>query len=110
MTLSSPLARTVDLDPARNTTEAQLAARFHPGYAPVVGRLPAGRLVFHGLPFDLGPDTDASRWVLVDRPTTIDLSPTGPASHVVVAHLCDTWRDDTGTRPAGLTVGHVVPV
>ncbi|HYX12080.1 MAG TPA: hypothetical protein VE817_08865, partial [Candidatus Acidoferrum sp.] len=110
MTLSSPLARTVDLDPARNATQADVAARFHPEYGPALGRLPAGQRVFHGLPFDLGPQADASRWILVDRPTTIELPPAGLASHVIVAHLCDTWRDDAGTRPAGLPIGHVVPV
>ena len=28
----------------------------------------------------------------------------------MVAHLCDAWRDDAGRRPAGLALGHVVPV
>lgn len=110
VTRFTPLARTVDLDRARNATEAGLAARFHPDYGPALGRLPAGPQVLHGLPFDLGPDVDGGRWILVDRPTTIDLPSPGPTSHVVVAHLCDAWRDDAGTRPAGLPVGHVVPV
>src|SRR5439155_20646082 len=102
-TPSSPFAQTVDLDSARNASEAQVAARFHPEYGRALGRLPAGRQVFQGLPFDLGPDVHAGRWILLDRPTTIELPPAGPTSHVVVAHLCDAWRDDAGTRPAGLT-------
>jgi hypothetical protein len=110
MTSSTRLARTVDLDAARLATEVQLAARFHPDYRPALGRLPAGPQVFHGLPFDLGPSGRTGRWILLDRPTTIDLPAAGAVSHVVVAHLCDAWRDDAGTRPAGLTVGHVVPV
>ena len=107
---STPLGRPVDLDPSRNATEAQVAARFHPAYAAALPRLPSGRQVFHGLPFELGPGSPAPRWILIDAPVTIDLAGGGPASHVVVAHLCDAWRDDTGGRPPGLAVGHVVPV
>ncbi len=110
MARSSPLGRPVGIDPARNATDGEVAARFHPVYAVALPRLPAGRQVFHGLPFDLGPDGGAARWVLLDATATIDLIGHGPASHVVVAHLCDTWRDDAGGRPAGLAVGHVVPV
>jgi hypothetical protein len=107
---STPLARPVDIEPARNATEARVAARFHPVYGAALPRLPAGRQVFHGLPFELGPGSAAPRWILVDAPITIDLAGGGPASHLVVAHLCDAWRDDAGVRPAGLAVGHVVPV
>jgi len=107
---SSPLARAVDIDTARNVTAADLAGRFHETIGAALPRLPFGPAVFHGLPFDLGPGPEAARWVLVDRVTTIDLGEVGPASHLVVAHLCDTWRDDGGHRPAGLAVGHVVPI
>ncbi|MEO8228720.1 MAG: CehA/McbA family metallohydrolase [Chloroflexota bacterium] len=107
---ASPLATPVDLDPFRNATHQRVAARFHAQHAPALRRLPAGRQVFHGLPFDLGPDSSARRWILVDGPTTIDLTGGGTASHLVIAHLCDTWRDDVGARPEGLAVGHVVPV
>jgi hypothetical protein len=110
MTRSSPLARTVHLDSARNATQGNLAARFHPQYGPALGRLPAGRQVFQGLPFDLGPGSDGARWVLLDTATTIELADGESASHVVVAHLCDAWRDDAGRRPDGLTLGHVIPV
>ena len=90
---------------------ARTAARFHPRYDGALTRLPSGRQVFHGLPFDLGPAAaGAARWILIDGPTTIDLGGHGPASHVVVAHLCDAWRDDGGLRPDGLALGHVVPV
>ena len=107
---SSPLARAVDVDPVRNATDRQVAARFQSAYAAALPRLPVGRQVFHGLPFDLGPGSTARRWILVDTPTTIELGEGGPASHVVVAHLCDAWRDDAGRRPDGLALGHVVPV
>jgi hypothetical protein len=110
MTPSSPFARTVDLDAGRNATEAQVGGRFHAAYGPALGRLPAGRQVFQGLPFDLGPGSEGARWILLDEATTVELSPAGKTSHVVVAHLCDAWRDDTGSRPAGLAIGHVVPV
>ena len=107
---SSPLARTIDLAPARNATDGQVAARFHPTIAAALPRLPAGRQVFRGLPFDLGAGSSGRRWVLLDGPIAIDLPSGGPASHLIVAHLCDTWRDDAGRRPDGLAVGHVVPV
>ena len=104
------MARSVDIDPSRNATEAHVAGRFEPGYASALGRLPSGRAVFHGLPFDLGPATGEPRWILLGSSIELDLAGHGPASHVIVAHLCDAWRDDAGRRPAGLAVGHVVPV
>ena len=113
MSRSTPLARTVDLDAVRNADDAFVAARLHPTYSPGIGRLPRGAGVFHGLPFDLGEGSgggSGQRWILVDAPLTIDLRGTGPASHLVVAHFCDTWRDDAGERPPGIAVGHVMPV
>src|SRR6476661_7863856 len=106
----SALARTVDLDPVRSASAQQIASRFHALYGPALARLPAGRQVFHGLPFDLGTGPDAPRWILLDAPRTIELPAVGVVSHVVVAHLCDTWRSDTGERPPGLPIGHGVPV
>ena len=107
---ATPLARPVSLDAARNATVDRFAGRFHPAYGPALARLPAGRQVFHGLPFDLGPAGHRRRWILLDGPQAIDLSPVGPARYLVIAHLCDTWRDDAGERPPGLALGHVVPV
>ena len=107
---ASPLAATVDIDHWRNATESGLGPRFQDLYGAALGRLPSGRQVFHGLPFELGPGSPHARWVLIDRPITIEIGNVGPASHLLVAHLCDTWRDDAGRRPAGLAVGHVVPV
>ena len=49
------LATTVDLGPVRNLAEDQLGARFQGAYRSALARLPAGRQVFHGIPFDLGP-------------------------------------------------------
>lgn len=105
----TPLARPIDLTMSWNATDADVADRFHPSYGGSLGRVPAGRQVFHGLPFDLGPVL-GRRWLLLDRPTTIDLPAVGPVSHVVVAWFCDTWRDDDGIRPSGVAVGHVLPV
>jgi hypothetical protein len=107
---SSPLGRAVDLAPARNATDDDVAAHFHPKIATAVCRLPTGRQVFHGLPFELGPAASGPRWILVDRPLAIDLAGGGPASHLVIAHLCDAWRDTRGRRPTGLAIGHAVPV
>ena len=109
MARSSPLARPVDIDRARNADEALVAARFHPAYAGALARLPAGAQVFHGLSFELGPSASGPRWILLDGPMAIGLGDGEPASHLVVAHLCDTWRDDAARRPDGLAVGHVVP-
>jgi len=107
---ASPLARPVDLDPARNASDGQLAERFQVLLGAALPRLPAGRQVLHGLPFELGPAPPLNRWILLDRLLAVDLKGSGPASHLVVAHLCDVWRDESGRRPAGLAVGHVVPV
>src|SRR5436190_16057137 len=98
----TPLATAVDLDRHRNAGDATIAARFHPRYEQALARAPRGRQVFHGLPFDLGSEAGGARWVLLDAPVTIDLSgaaEVGPVRAIVVAHLCDTWRDDAGVRP-----------
>ena len=87
---ATPLARPVSLDAARNATVDRFAGRFHPAYGPALARLPAGRQVFHGLPFDLGPAGHRRRWILLDGPQAIDLSGVGPARYLVIAHLCDT--------------------
>jgi hypothetical protein len=109
MRRSSPFARPIAIDQSRNATDEDVARLFNDSYGPALGRLPSGRQVFHGLPFDLG-DIGPRRWVLLDEPVSIDLTGAGAASHFVVAHFCDTWRDDRGIRPPGLAVGHVVPV
>jgi hypothetical protein len=109
MRRSSPFARSISIDLSRNATDEDVARVFEDSYGPALGRLPSGRQVFHGLPFDLS-DISPRRWVLLDEPVSIDLTGAGTASHLVVAHFCDTWRDDRGIRPPGLAVGHVVPV
>ena len=109
MPRSSPAATTVDLDAARTLSPTDAGRILLPAYARALRRLPSGRQVFRGLPFDLGPAGAAARFVLVDRTIAIPL-PHRPASHVVVAHLCDTWRDAAGRRPRGVPVGHVVPI
>ena len=65
--------------------------------------------MFRGLPFDLGTRGASRRWVLVDDELTIDLRGHGPASHLVVAHFSDSWRDPTGERLPGTPVGWVLP-
>ncbi|MEO5941276.1 MAG: CehA/McbA family metallohydrolase [Candidatus Limnocylindrales bacterium] len=108
---TTPLARPVDLTEAWNASDADLAELFHPRYSAALGRLPDGPSVFRGLPFSLGTRAVGRRWILLDaaRELEIDLRDLGPASHVVVAHFCDSWRDASGRRPAGTPVGWVVP-
>ena len=99
-----PLSGTPTDEPGRRPVPSRLRTGAGPPAAP-------GAQVFHGLPFDLGPAPGRpAAGSSSTRPLTIDLRRGGAASHVVVAHLCDAWRDDAGERPAGLAVGHVVPV
>ncbi|HET9615326.1 MAG TPA: hypothetical protein VFP22_10980, partial [Candidatus Limnocylindrales bacterium] len=106
---ATPLARAVDLSGAWNASDDDLAARFHPVYGAALARLPDGAAIFRGLPFALGRRDGGNRWLLVREPITIDLPDAEPASHVVVAHFSDSWRDDSGRRPPGMAVGWVAP-
>ncbi|HVQ22155.1 MAG TPA: hypothetical protein VMT36_02685, partial [Candidatus Saccharimonadia bacterium] len=102
---ATPLATPIDLSRVRNTAHDDLAARLHPDYKVPLGRFPAGRQVFRGLPFLLARTTAKHRWLLLDGPIGIDLQSYGPASHVIIAHFSDAWRDEGGSRPADLPVG-----
>jgi hypothetical protein len=106
---STPLAHPVDLSSAWNASDDDLAEAFHPLYRQALERLPDGPAVFRGLPFDLGRRSTGRRWVLVDGDLTIDLRGLGVASHLVVAHFADSWRDAAGERPPGTPVGWVLP-
>ncbi len=126
---ATALARPVDLSTAWNATNDDAAARLHPLYRQALERLPEGEVVLRGLPFRLGRPAAGKRWILVGRDLTLDLgdrgrdrgepfsgqdgaepgSSPGRASHLVVAHFCDSWRDPAGERPAGLPVGWVMP-
>ena len=68
---SSPFARPIAIDVSRNATDDDVARLFEDSYGPALGRLPSGRQVFHGLPFDLG-DVGPRRWVLLDGPVSIE--------------------------------------
>lgn len=107
---ASPLARPIDLATAWNATDAEAAERFHPLYRRAFRRLPDGDVVFRGLPFRLGDRAVGRRWLLVDRPIALDLRGHGPATHLVVAHLCDSARDADGERAPGTPVGWVLPI
>ena len=106
------LARPVVLDSSRNLSGAQGRQRLHPVLGAALDRLPSGQQLWRGLPFDAGPGGEggAARWLAIDSPVRIALDADGPVSHVVVAHLCDVWRDDAGERPAAIPAGHVVPI
>jgi hypothetical protein len=99
----------VALDAAWNASDGDLAGRFHPLYRQAIERLPDGEQVFRGVPFSLGLRSRGRRWLLVDREVVIDLRGHGPASHLVVAHFADSWRDPEGARPPGVPVGWVMP-
>jgi hypothetical protein len=103
------LARPVDLSSAWNASDAEVGARFHPLYRQALERLPDGASVFRGLPFHLGTRAAPRRWILVRDELTIDLRGHGPASHLVVAHFSDSWRDAAGERLPGSPVGWVLP-
>ena len=103
-------ARPVDLAGAWNASDADIGDRFHPLYRPALARLPDGPSVFRGLPFELGtpgrrPSLDPGRSRAGDRPSRTR----GRASHLVIAHFADSWRDAHGDRPPGMPVGWVFP-
>jgi hypothetical protein len=106
---ATALATPIDLQRARRTTDRELAATLHPAYADAVRRLPAGQQVFRGIPFRFALVASRRRWLLLDRDVTIDLGG-ATASHLVIAHFCDTWRDPVDGRPDDLPVGWVTPV
>ena len=107
------LARPVDLSRSWNASDSDLAGRLHPLYAQALGRLPQGDVVFRGLPFSLGSRAGGPRWLLAGDGVVVDLGGEtgvpGRASHLVVAHFSDSWRDAAGGRPAGQPVGWVLP-
>ena len=107
---ATPLATPIDLRRHRNASDADLTTRLHPAYRDALRRLPAGRQVFRGLPFQLAARTSSRRWILLDRSISVTMRSRGPASHVIVAHFCDAWRDPDGDRPRDLPVGWVTPV
>ena len=107
---ASPLAHPIDLTASWNASDADLADRFDPLYRQALPRLPDGDRVFRGLPFRLGSRSAGRRWLLIDRPVTVDLRGHGPASHLVVAHFADSSRTAAGGRPPGTPVGWVLPI
>lgn len=106
----SPLARPIDMSGSWNASDEEVAERFDPLYRQALPRLPDGDQVFLGLPFRLGSRSAGRRWLLLDRPLTINLRGYGPASHLVVAHFSDSWRDAAGDRPLGTPVGWVLTI
>ena len=106
---ASPLARPVDLSGAWNATDEELAERLHPRYRQALDRLVDGSVVFRGLPFDLGTRAAGRRWAVLDGDVDVDLRGAGPATRLVVAHFCDSWRNDAGERAPGVPVGWVLP-
>ena len=106
---ATPAAHPVDLAGAWNASDADVGDRLHPLYGPSLARLPDGPAVFRGLPFALGSRDAGRRWILLERELAIDLAPRRRASHLVIAHFADSWRDASGDRPPGMPVGWVFP-
>lgn len=104
------LARPIQLASAWNASDADVAERFHPHVRRALERVPAGEQVFRGLPFQLGDRGAGRRWLAVDHAPSIDIPVPGRASHLVVAHFADSWRDEDGGRPAGAPVGWVLGI
>jgi hypothetical protein len=100
-------ATPVDLRRVRNVGDRELAARLDPAYAAPIRRLPSGSQVYRGLPFRFARAATARRWLLLDQAAAADLRPAGPASHLVIAHFCDAWRDPDSGRPVDLPIGWV---
>jgi hypothetical protein len=107
---ATPLAMAVDLRRQRNASDDLLAGLLDPAYGAALRRVPSGRQVFRGLPFQLAGPTATRRWIVLDRPIAVNLGFAGPVSHVVIAHFCDSWRMTNGRRPLDLPVGWVTPV
>jgi hypothetical protein len=77
--------------------------------SPSDGRLPSGLRTLRGVPFRFARAGAGRRWLLLDREVDVDLRAVGPASHLVIAHFCDAWRDPLDGRPDDLPVGWVMP-
>jgi hypothetical protein len=102
-------ATPVDLRRHRNVGDDALAARLHPAYGDAIGRLPRGSQVFRGVPFRFAGAGSGRQWLLLDAAVEVDLRAIGLASHIVVAHFCDAWRDAETGRPVDLPIGWVTP-
>ncbi len=110
MPRATPLATPIDLRRVRNTAHDELVARLHPDYeGRSAASRPGGRSSV-ACPSCCARATAKRRWLLLDRPIEIDLRSYGPASHVIIAHFSDAWRDAAGVRPADLPIGWVTPV
>jgi hypothetical protein len=107
---ATSLASPIDLSRVRRASQADLVGRLHPAYAEAVRRLPAGDRTLRGLPFRFARRGASRAWLLLDRAIDIDLASVGSASHLVIAHFCDAWRDPVEGRPADLPIGWVTPV
>ncbi len=81
---------------------------WHKGIGSDLNKLPAGRQIFWGIPFVLGP-LEGKCWVSVDRQQpdqTIRVS--ARATYIVIAHFCDESHDPEGKRqPVDYNPGEV---
>jgi hypothetical protein len=96
----------MDLQAYFNTERA--AGGWHPAIEPLLETLPAGRQMFWGIPFSLGP-RQGKCWVSLDGPGQVETIPLrGRATYVLVAHFCDESHDPAGQRqPADYGPGEI---
>jgi hypothetical protein len=107
---ATPRATSIDVRRARNAGDAEIADSLHAAYRERLAYLPRGARVFRGLPFALAGPTARRRWVALHRSVRLDVRGAGRASHLIVAHFCDSWHDEKGGRPDGSPIGWVEPV
>ena len=85
-------AAVLDLDSEFDSTDADVARRFHPLYGDALSGAPRGHMTTRGLPFRLADEDSERRWLAIERSTSVDLGGVA-ATHLVLMLFCDAWRD-----------------
>ena len=100
---ATPLATPVDLRRHRNASDRELGCAAPPGLSPTRSdALPAGRPGLSRAAVPVRPRRDRrGAGCCSSSEVVVDLRSAGPASHVVVAHFCDAWRDPVGGTSGG---------
>ena len=103
------MASAIDLTNAWSSTNKEVGRRFHAIYGPGLERAPHGNLISRGLPFQLADEGSERRWLFIDQARRVDLGGI-EATHLILLHFCDAWREESGDRPIGVPPGWVLPV
>ncbi len=84
---------------------------WEPASAAAIASLPTGDQVFWGIPFDMGPTNNNEVGLVVAGASgttdAVNIGLGGKASHVIIAHVCDS-RASSST--AGQTADYPIPV